>query len=651
MEGVVTDPSADLGLAAAPTLDASSTRALLEDIDAIVWTLADLDSGARVVSAGATRVLGYPASAWAEPGFWAAIVHPEDRAWLQRRQSDAIARGESHVLEYRVLTADGRERWLRDRTRVSRAVDGRLRVSGMMFDITGEKLAEQALREQRDLADAMLDASGMLVVLLDRSGVIQRANRACERLLGSAARTLVGRRFDERFADPEDHALARIVLQRAGDGRAPVCTEIRARRDDGVRSLVSWTFSALREEDGRLLRLVATGLDVTERAASEERLRERAAGLRHAQKMEAIGRLASGVSHEFNNLFTALLGFTQALQFEVGDDARVRPLTDGLHETLEHAISLTSQLRSMGRRDPEVLRPLELAAEVAARAPLLRRLVGEETAVELDLRGAGARVMGDAGQLQQLLLNLVLNARDAMPAGGGVRVAVRRIGPVDGAPARVELSVQDGGVGMDEATRARIFEPFFSTKGDSGSGLGLTAVYAIVQQWGGEVAVDSEPGHGTRMRLSWPEWSAELVVTEAASAPLVPRRPARVLLVEDEPRVRRLMLDALRRDGHVVLEAGDGREALELAEAGAEPFDLLVTDVVMPRLGGRPVAEALRARQPGLQVLFVSGYPDDAMIQRGVLPEGADFLQKPFPPDALVRRVRELLAPAVARSA
>lgn len=644
MDGTVTEPSAEPCFSEQPAPDGIEARVLLDEIDAIVWSLDDRDSRSRSIGHDSFELLGHSQSAWSSPGFWCSIVHTEDRSWVCRRHSDALERGESHVLEYRLIAADGRERWVRDRVRALPRNGDRLRARGLMLDITGEKLAEQALREQRDLSDAILDSSESLIILLDREGVVRRANRACERLMGDAAHTLVGRRFDERFADPADQPLARILLQRVGEGRAPSPTELRTRRADGSQARVSWSFSALREPAGRISRVVASGLDLTERAASEERSRDRAAGLRHAQKMEAIGRLASGVSHEFNNLFTALLGFTQALEFELRDDPRCAPLTDGLRETLEHATSLTAQLRSMGRRDPEVLRPLDLAAEVAARTPLLRRLLGEELAIELDLSGAGAQVLGDPGQLQQVLLNLVLNARDAMPEGGRVRVGVHRHAGPAGRGSRIELSVRDHGAGMDEETRARIFEPFFSTKGDAGSGLGLMAVYAISRQWGGEVVAESEPGRGTCMRVSLPEWTKSLAPVECTSERLLPKQPARLLFVEDEPRVRRLMLEALRRDGHEVLEAGDGREALALARSLTEPLDLLVTDVMMPRMGGRELARALRALRPGIRVLFISGYPDDAMLDPGDGLDGADYLQKPFPPAALTRRVRELLA-------
>ena len=639
---------------AQPLQEAAVTREMLEDIDAIVWMADESDPDSRVCSSGAARLLGRPTASWREPIAWAAIIHPDDRAWVLRRHEAAIARGESHVLEYRLIGSDGGEHWIRDRVRVDRDPLGQPRSRGLLFDVSAEKSAEQALREQRDLADAILETSEMMVVLLDREGTIQRANRACETLLGAPAHTLVGRPFASHFADSNDQALAGILIQRVGSGRSSSATEIRARKSDGSLAPISWTFAALREKNGRLIRIVASGLDVSERVASEDRLRERAAGLRHTQKMEAIGRLASGVSHEFNNVFTALLGFTQALEFELADDARLAPLTEGLRETLEHATALTTQLRSMGRRDPEVLRALDLAAEVAARTPLLRRMLGEEWGIELELPGAGSRVLGDPGQLQQLLLNLVLNARDAMPTGGGLLISVSRIEGLSGSAATLELAVRDHGAGMDEETCARIFEPFFSTKGDSGSGLGLTAVYAIAEQWGGEVIVESEPGRGTHFRIRWPEHTAgstSTIAEECDSEPIVPRLRARVLLVEDEPRVRRLMLEALRRDGHSVLGAGDGREALVLAEAQAEPIDLVVTDVVMPRMGGRELVETLRRRQPELRVLFVSGYPDDTMLRRGIIPNGAEFLQKPFQPATLVHRVRELLASPHVRTA
>ncbi len=381
--------------------------------------------------------------------------------------------------------------------------------------------------------------------------------------------------------------------------------------------------------------------DVTERVALEERLRQ-------GETLDAIGRLAGGIAHDFNNYLTAIIGNADLVLADLhATDPLVPPLTD-IHDSAERAARLTRQMLTFGRRGPSMPRPVDLGAITAGVTPMLRRIIGDdvELAVHIEPDLPVARL--DAAQIEQLLVNLVLNARDAMPGGGRIRIVVERLPASSQGPGRVGLTVEDSGVGMDAETLAHAFEPFYSTKGPShGTGLGLATAYGIVTMAGGEITVDSEAGTGTTVRVSFPGVDAVPEAVPGAGATgrrPVPTEAATILLVEDEAAVRAMVATVLERHGHRVIVATTGSEALDLAAAADPPVDLLITDMVMPGMHGPEVAALVRSRWPGLPVLFMSGYPDRAL--REVDPSSFDFIQKPFSPDDLARRVASMLAAA-----
>jgi nitrogen-specific signal transduction histidine kinase len=387
--------------------------------------------------------------------------------------------------------------------------------------------------------------------------------------------------------------------------------------------------------------------DVTERKQLEEQLRQ-------AQKMEAIGSLAGGVAHDFNNLLTIINGYSDLMQEQL-------PVGSPLHESLhnigqagQRAASLTRQLLAFSRK--QVLEPkvLNLNATVTDTANMLQRLIGEDIELTTRLDPALGRVRADPGQIEQILINLAVNARDAMPHGGHLTIETTnteldmsythaypdlRTGPY------VMLAVSDTGIGMDKATQSRIFEPFFTTKEvGKGTGLGLATVFGIVKQSQGHIAVYSEPDLGTIFRVYFP------TVEQSSTASKTPPRlraalhgTETILLVEDEPALRTLARHVLEMHGYTVLEAGRGDEALRLAEAYQGTIHLVVTDVVMPVMGGRQLVEQLAMLQPNVKVLYQSGYTNDAVVQRGILLGETAFLQKPFTPNGLVQTVREVL--------
>ncbi|MDB5313122.1 MAG: Blue-light-activated protein, partial [Gemmataceae bacterium] len=371
---------------------------------------------------------------------------------------------------------------------------------------------------------------------------------------------------------------------------------------------------------------------------------------RQAQKMEAVGRLAAGVAHDFNNLLTIINGYSEIVLDTLPAADPNRDLLAEIRNAGERSAGLTRQLLAFSRQTVLESRVLDPNALVRDAEKLLRRLIGEDVALTAHLAPDAGRILADPGQLEQALVNLCVNARDAMPEGGELTVRTRnedvggdrpdaRPGPY------VVITVTDTGHGMDEATKARIFEPFFTTKGvGQGTGLGLAMVYGFVRQSGGFVAVESEPGRGTRFDVYLPRASAAPKPGSGVVPGPVPRGTETILLVEDEAAVRGLARHVLAGCGYTVLEAAHGREAVRVAEAHRGKVDLVVTDVVMPGgMGGRRVAEAVAAAHPEAKVLYVSGYTDDAVVRHGVTEAGTAFLQKPFTPAVLARKVREVL--------
>jgi signal transduction histidine kinase/ActR/RegA family two-component response regulator len=379
---------------------------------------------------------------------------------------------------------------------------------------------------------------------------------------------------------------------------------------------------------------------------------------RHSQKMEAIGRLAGSVAHDFNNVLSVILGYTSILLDDLTPPSPMRTDIEAIRQAAERASQLTRQLLTFSRQQSLKLRVTSLNDVVSESESMLHRLLGEDIELVTHLDREVFNIKADSGQLDQVIMNLAVNARDAMPTGGQLTIETENVvldesyatGHFGVIPGRyVMLAISDNGAGMNQETQARMFEPFFTTKGPGkGTGLGLATVFGIVRQSGGNIWVYSEPGHGTTFRIYFPAVDGELVSAQQPIAPAVLDGNETVLLVEDQDDVRGVAKHILVRHGYHVLEARNGDEAMSACEQYRGVIDLLLTDVVMPHINGRELANRLLKMRPGMKVLYMSGYTENAVIRHGVLDAGIEYLQKPFLPEQLVRRVREAVDMPVA---
>jgi len=449
---------------------------------------------------------------------------------------------------------------------------------------------------------------------------------------------------------PAEHARLRQALHEVTAG-VRLIGDVRHRCKDGTIIEAEGAVDTI-DFAGRSATL-ASVQDITERKHLEDQLRQ-------SQKIEAVGQLAGGIAHDFNNLLTAITGYADLLFEDLGAQDPRRADLEEIRKAARRAASLTQQLLAFSRK--QVLQPqvLDLNQVVANAEKLLQRLFGEHIALRTVLDPTLGAAMADPAQLEQVIVNLAVNARDAMPHGGQLMIETQNVHfdssyaemhPSVTPGPHVVLAVSDTGTGMDEATRQRLFEPFFTTKGPGkGTGLGLSTVYGIVKQSGGFVWVYSEVGRGSTFKVYLPRVAAKAQPIGPSALPAqVPRGTETILLVEDEPALRAVARRTLERQGYAILEAPDGDTALTLAGAHTGPLDLLVTDVIMPGISGRELATRLVASRPGVRVLYTSGYTDDAIVQHGVLEAGIQFLRNPLTPSALARKVRDVLdAPAAA---
>jgi PAS domain S-box-containing protein len=524
------------------------------------------------------------------------------------------------------------------------------RFEAVLVVVTDES-SERRADEMRGQMAAIVESSGDAILSVRPDGIITTWNAGAATLYQYAAAEMIGQSVF-RLVPPAALAEERRLLEAVTRGEPAGPYDTTRTRKDGSVVEVAVTLSPVRDARDKVIGVSTIARDLTRQRQTEAALRQSEEQFRQAQRMEAVGRLAGGVAHDFNNLLSVILSYANMALGELKPGDPLRRDMAEISKASERASELTRQLLAFSRQQVLQPRVLDLAETVTAMDGMLQRLLGED--IELTVRPARdlGRVLADPGQIEQVVMNLAVNARDAMPEGGKLTIEMRNVeleatyvSAHLGASAGsfVMLAVSDTGAGMDAATRARIFEPFFTTKTiGKGTGLGLATVFGIVQQSGGHVGVYSEPGEGSTFKVYLPrtERSLEPRAREAAA---VVGGSETILLVEDEDQVRTVACAILRRHGYRVLEAANGGEAFLVSQDFEGEIHLLLTDVVMPRMSGRKLAEQLSPQRPRMRVLFASGYTDDAVVRHGVLEEGVAFLQKPFKPNALLHKVREVL--------
>ena len=599
------------------------------------------DGGVLFVTPPIERLTGYtPDELVGTSAF--DLVHPDDLPGVREAFQRALE-GEAPVrIEYRARHKDGSWRQ-RDVVGINRLADPALAAVVVNYrDTSVGSVAEAALleRERRTAAQLRAIISTVPIVLwaIDRRGIVTLSEGSLLRDIGLQPGQVVGQSVFDLYATvPAVLDFTREALR----GEAPTWTlQIHGKTFSGC-------YTPLRDPCGGVSGAIGVATDVTERVHLEQKLAQ-------THKMEAIGRLAGGIAHDFNNYLTVIVGYAELAIADASGDESLRRDVDEIRKAGHSAGLLTRQLLAFSRK--QLLQPqvIDLNAIVGRMSELLRRLIGEH----IDLRSRPDetldRISADPGQIEQVILNLALNARDAMPDGGVLTIETANLEldeafvadhPGSSAGPHVMLTISDTGTGMERGVQEHLFEPFYTTKEQGrGTGLGLATVYGIVKQSGGSIFVYSEMNRGTAFKIFLPRIEQGVdVVYQPPDIVGDLNGDETILVVEDQPEVRSVVHRALSRRGYRVLMATNGHEAVEIAMAHVDPIDLLITDVVMPGLSARELAERFRRQHPAGRVLYMSGYTDDTVVQRGILEQSVEFIQKPFTPATLLRRVREVL--------
>ncbi len=574
-------------------------------------------------------------------------IPPED----QSRLLASIARNQmgedAGDIDFRVIRPDGEVRWMLAHAVPIHNERGEVyRIAGVALDITERRRAEEALRESERRLRTLFETVNLIVLGLDANGAVGYVNPFFLKLTGYGSDEILGKSWFRLLPEEVRTTMQDLYKDLLEHERfhphyeSPIVTKA------GEERMIAWNNTILRDAGGRPAGTLSIGEDVTQRNQLETQLRQ-------AQKMEAIGRLAGGVAHDFNNVLTAIFGYVDLLREDLPAGSAAQQDLGEVRKAAERAAGLTRQLLAFSRQ--QVLEPIVLNVNdlVEDFEKMLGRVIGEDVELRLALGKDVGNVRADPGQLDQVIMNLVVNARDAMPTGGKLILETANAElteqyaelhqPVVPGP-YVMLAVSDTGTGMTPEVKARVFEPFFTTKErGKGTGLGLSTVYGIVKQSGGYVWVYTEQGRGTTFKIYLPRVDAPAKQLPRAAEPGSVAGTETVLIAEDDAILRPLVRALLEKLGYRVLEGGNAAEALDSARRHQGPIHLLVADVVMPGASGRDLARELAQSRPATRVLYVAGYTDDAIVHHGMLEEGLNFLQKPFTPGALARKVREVL--------
>jgi PAS domain S-box-containing protein len=567
-------------------------------------------------------------------------VHPDDRG-RTREMWESLFHGAAYDFEYRMITKSGVVKWVAATWGSILDETGRqVGVQGTERDITERKRAEQSLTESERRFRGLLENVQMAAIMVDAHGILTFCNDYFLQATGWGREEAIGRRITD-FLIAEDAARVSRILENFEGDVIPNWTATPGilTKSGKVRWFQS-NAQVLYDTQGKAIGAANLAVDITEHRALQEQYLQ-------AQKMEGLGRLAGGVAHDFNNLLTVINGYSEMIFRKLEEADPLRPKIDEVRKAGARAADLTQQLLAFSRKQVTLPKALDLNQIVSDSESMWKRLLGENVELVTRLDSTAGKVMADPGQMHQVLMNLVVNARDAMPDGGQVAIETGNIDAATGGLSGhyVFLSVSDTGVGIDPATRQHIFDPFFTTKGPGeGTGLGLATVHGIVKQSQGWIEVESEPGFGSTFKIYLPRIAADAPGGEEPPAVrATPRCSETILLVEDQDDVRRFAIDVLEECGYRVLGTSSGPEALALAADYREPIELLVTDVVLPGMNGCDLADRLAAGRQAMRVLFTSGYTGEVPTLRGVLDRGLAYIPKPYSPGGFATKVREVL--------
>ncbi len=619
---------------------------LISENAADMIAVVDMEGRRIFNSVSYQKVLGYsPAELQASSGF--EQIHPDDRERVKRAAAEARRTGVGKTLEYRLRHKNGSWLVLESTSSVIQNADGQPeKLVIVNRDVTERKKADESLRRLETGFRSVVEDAPYGIYRANTAGRFLQVNPALKKMLGyETTEELLDKDLPgEIFRYPEEYQRLTELLIRTEEIKD---LEMEWKRKDSTPITVRCSGRRVNEENGGLAYFEAFAEDVTEKRILERQLRM-------AQKMEAIGRLSGGIAHDFNNLLGVIIGYSRVLKRELGASNPLAEHALEIEKAGQRAASLTKQLLAFSRQQvlsPAILNLNTLASDMGKMLP---QLLGEDIEVSLVLDPKLGNVKADQSQLEQVIMNLAVNARDAMPDGGKLKIetsnaeldqAYVRNHPGSKIGSFVLLAVTDTGTGMDAATLTHIFEPFFTTKElGKGTGLGLATVYGIVKQSNGYIGLESAIGKGTSFQIYLPRYAGQAVADELKTdSPDNLRGSETILLVEDSEPLRKLAKSFLDSRGFQVLSAESGEDALEVAKRFGGPFDLLLTDVVMPGMNGRILAENLLLRQPGIKVLYMSGYTDSFIAGHGVLDPGIHLLHKPFIEEVLIRKVREVL--------
>jgi PAS domain S-box-containing protein len=583
---------------------------------------------------------------------------PEDLPWIQKAVDDALKGIQPLDIEHRIFRRDGQERYLHSLAEVISNPQGKpVSMSGTIQDITERKLAEEALRKSEEryrlvakaTNDVIWDWDIVLDTVLWNDGLNSVFTYEPSQVINN---------FEwwfERIHPADRERIANNIQATLDGGGLSWFDEYRFQKADGSYAVVFDRGYIAQDENGKPVRMIGAMQDLTERRKAEQALRESEEKLQQAQKMESIGRLAGGIAHDFNNLLTAILGYSEIALMQIKEGDPLRANIEEIKRAGNRAANLTRQLLAFSRK--QVLQPqiMDFNSIVFELDKMLRRLIGEDVELVTHLQDSIGLVKADPNQVEQVIINLAINARDAMPNGGKLTIETANVQldreysskhPDVRPGAYVMIAVSDNGEGMDEAVKERIFEPFFTTKSiGKGTGLGLSTVHGIVKQSEGHIWVYTELGNGTTFKLYFPRTDVSAIQFNPVNEKLRTNNTGNetILLVEDDEIVRKMAMRILELDGYQLLCASSPFEALSICKQYTEKIHLLLTDVVMPQMSGNILAQNVLSLRPDIIVLYMSGYTENTIVHHGALDEGINFIEKPFTPELLSQKVRALL--------